>query len=332
MKKIKVLFDGDGGDVGQGVLKSLLGSELNIDLYASCISTSSSWLYKINNSFVFPLVSDQAFIGFLIDFLNKYQIDVYFPTVDSSLLKISKNKKLIEEKTKTKIFIESFDQVEVCDDKYLTSQFLIDNNFDAPKTVSMDSPKLELYLNSNEYPFILKTKSGNGAKNIIKVTCYEELKPFIGNSLWLLQEYLNISNEITCGIYIGEDHEVKGIYTLKRTLKCGSTYQAERIIDNILDNKLIEIAKTMNMKYLNIQAVYDNGKLLPFEFNGRLSGTTGAMRQIFNAPEMYIREIILNEHIEPSKNNTKIFFARFNEEVVYTEKDVHNLIMRSDSV
>lgn len=329
-KKIKILVDGAGGDVGQGVLKSLLDSQLNIELYASCISTSSSWLYKIKNSFIFPYVSDENFIEFLINFLNKHAINVYFPTVDSSLMKISKYKNYIEEKTNTKVFIADFEKIRICDDKYLTNKFLIENNFDAPNTISMDDNGIEQFVSTNAYPFILKTKSGNGAKNIIKISNFGELKPFIGNSAWLLQEFLDIQHEITSGIYIGDDEEIKGIYILKRTLKCGSTYQAERILDKELETKLIAIAKKMNIKYLNIQATYDKGVLLPFEFNGRLSGTTGAVRTIFNAPEMYVREKILGESLSASNNNQKIFCTRYNEEVIYTQKEIDDLVKKSE--
>jgi carbamoyl-phosphate synthase large subunit len=328
-EKINVLVDGVGGDVGQGVLKALMNSTLNLELFASCISNKSSWLYKIENSFIFPLVSDENFVDFLIDFINNYEIDVYFPTVDSTLLKISKYKEFIENETGVKIFTDNLEKIKICDDKYLTNKFLIENKFSAPKTISMDDLNLNEFLLKNKYPLILKTKSGNGAKNILKVNSYEELKPFIGYSSWLLQEFLNIDYEITSGIYIGKDKEVKGIYILKRTLRSGSTHHAERIIDENLEKHLIDIAKKMDMQYLNIQAVYDNKKLLPFEFNGRLSGTTGAMRQIFNVPEMFIKEYILKEYITPNKNKEKIFFTRYNEEIIYTQSDIDNLKVRS---
>lgn len=331
MKTINVLVDGAGGDVGQGILKSLIDSTLNLKLFASCISASSSWLYKIENSYIFPLVSDENFIEFLIKFLNQHKIDVYFPTVDSTLLKISKHKELIEKETGTKIFIDTYKKIKICDDKFLTYEFLRSNNYDAPSTISLDSSNLEEFLKKQQFPLILKTKRGNGAKNVHKIGKFSELEPFIGNRDWLLQEFLDISKEITSGIYIGNDNEVKGIYTLKRTLKCGSTYHAERIIDDKLNNLLTNIAKKLNMKYINIQAVYDGDILLPFEFNGRLSGTTGAMRHIFNVPELFIRESILNETIRSSINNEKIYFTRYNEEIIYTQKDIDQLFKRSQS-
>ena len=328
-REIRVLVDGVGGDVGQGVLKSLLDTELDIKLYASCISDTSSWLYKIENSYIFPLVSQDSFIDFLIDFLIENKIDIYFPTVDSALLKISEYKNFIESKTNVKIFIDILEKIRICDDKFLTNKFLIDNNFDAPRTISMENILLDEFLLESKYPLILKTKSGNGAKNVMKINSLEELKPFIGNSAWLLQEFLDIENEITSGIYLGNDEEIKGIYILKRTLRSGSTHHAERIIDKNLEEQLISIARKMNMKYLNIQAVYKDNKVLPFEFNGRLSGTTGAMRQIFNVPEIFIRENILNQYIEPTNNIEKIYFTRYNEEIIYTEEDLNKLIKRS---
>ncbi len=330
-KKISVLVDGVGGDVGQGVLKSLLDTELDIKLYASCISDTSSWLYKIENSYIFPLVSEDGFIDFLIDFINENKIDVYFPTVDSALLKISEYKNFIESKTNVKIFIDVLEKIKICDDKFLTNKFLIDNDFNAPRTISMEDTLLDEFLLESKYPLILKTKSGNGAKNVMKINSLEELKPFIGNSAWILQEFLDIQNEITSGIYLGNDGKIKGIYILKRTLKSGSTHHAERIIDKNLEKQLINIARKMNMKYLNIQAVYKDNKVVPFEFNGRLSGTTGAMRQIFNVPEIFIRENILNQYIEPSNNIEKIYFTRYNEEIIYTEEDLKKLINRSST-
>lgn len=328
-KKIRVLVDGLGGDVGQGVLKSLLDTKLDIELYVSCISDKSSWLYKIENSFIFPLVSDEKFIDFLVSFIIKYQIDVYFPTIDSTLLKISEYKKFIESKTNVKIFIDNLEKIKICDDKYLTNKFLIDNCFYAPQTISMDDIELDEFLLKNRYPLILKTKTGNGAKNVLKVNSYQELKPFIGNSFWLLQEFLNIDNEITCGIYLGNDKEIKGVYILKRTLKLGSTHHAERIIDENLEEQLINIAKKMDMQYLNIQAVYQDNIVLPFEFNGRLSGTTGTIRHIFNVPEIFIKENILNEYCNPINNKEKIFFTRYNEEIIYTQNDINKLKERS---
>lgn len=330
-KKIRVLVDGVGGDVGQGVVKCLQDSALSVDIYASCISEQSSWLYKIEKSFIFPYVKDEIYIDYLINFLNEHKIDVFFPTVDSSLIKLSKYKEHIESKTSAIIFIDNIEKISICDDKLRTSEFLETNNFPSPSTVSLKDKKAVLALvDKYGYPLIVKPTSGNGSKDIFLISDDSELKPYLGREDLIIQQYLDISQgEITSGIYLGDDGQVKAMYVLRRELKGGSTYKAERIFDEDLESKLSVIACKMGMKYINIQAVYLNNLLLPFEFNGRLSGTTGVMRSVFNAPEMFIRERILGEKLEPANNRKKIYFSRYSEEVIYTEEDIAQLKSRS---
>jgi carbamoyl-phosphate synthase large subunit len=332
-KKIRVLVDGVGGDVGQGVVKCLQDSSLDVELFVSCISEQSSWLYKIPNSFIFPYVSDDHYIAYLIGFLNKHNIDVFFPTVDSSLIKLSTFKDHIERNTNAIVFIDNFNKIDICDDKLKTSDFLEKNNFPSPITVSLnDKDAVARLVTQCNFPLVVKPKSGNGSKNIFIVETAAELESHFGKENLIAQQYLDISNgEITAGIYIGDDSLVKAMYILKRELKGGSTYKAERIFDENLELKIAEIALKMGMKYINIQAIYQNNVLLPFEFNGRLSGTTGVMRSVFNAPEMFIRERILNENLAPSHNKKKIFFSRYAEEVIYTEDDIAELKRRSSN-
>ena len=329
-KNIKILVDGVGGDVGQGIVKSLLESDLNLEIFVADNKHSASWLYKINKSYVFPKVEEDNFIKFLINFLNNNKIDIYFPSIDSAIMKLSKNKDLIENSTNSKIFIDAYNKIKICNDKYLTQRFLLDFNFDAPKTCQViDKDEVESFFADNEPPFILKPKIGNGSKDIHSILSYEDLNNYFNNTEYILQELLDIDYEITSGIYFGDDHEVKGIYVLRRELKDGSTYSAKRIIDENLNIKLIEIGKAMNMKYINIQAVYKNNTLIPFEFNGRMSGTTGAMRSVFNAPDFFIREKMLSEVIQPSPDFHEISFSRYFEEVYYYPSDKKTLIERS---
>jgi carbamoyl-phosphate synthase large subunit len=329
-KNIKVLVDGVGGDVGQGIVKSLLDSNLTLEIFVADNKDSASWLYKIDKSYIFPNAEEDYFIEFLINFLINNKIDIYFPSIDSSIMKLSKNKELIESSTNTKIFIDNYEKIKICNDKYLTQKFLINHSFDSPETCQLiNKEEVESFFRDNKPPFILKPKIGNGSNDIHRIFSYHDLDSYLFNPDYILQELLDVSFEITSGIYFGDDAEVKGIYVLSRELRNGSTYSANRVINECLNTKLIEIAKSMNMKYINIQAVYKNNVLIPFEFNGRLSGTTGAMRSVFNAPEFFIREKILAEKIQPSTNFQDISFSRYYEEVYYAPKDKINLIERS---
>ena len=328
-KKINVLVDGVGGDVGQGVLKSLRETTLDIELYASCISNTSSWLYKIDNSFIFPFVSDEKYIEHLIDFIRTYKIDVYFPTIDSSLLKIASYKKYIEEETSCIVFIDDLEKIEICDDKYKTILFLNTNGYSAPLSIECgDKNKIKYFIEQQGFPLVQKSKRGNGAKEVNVINYSADLDVLLDDN-WMLQEYLDIEYEITSGIYIGDDKKVKYIYVLQRELRCGSTYKAQIIIDNKLNALLEEIALSMDMKYINIQAVYKNEKLYPFEFNGRMSGTTGAMCSIFNVAENFIKERVLKKKIDLVNVEKNLYLSRYYEEVLYNNKDIEKLENRS---
>jgi carbamoyl-phosphate synthase large subunit len=331
IKKINVLVDGVGGDVGQGIIKCLRDSKLNLNIHAACIFSTSAWLYHTEYSCVFPPASSPDFEEFLINYIISNEIHVYFPSVDQAIMKISILRENIEKNTNCIVFVDSPEKINICEDKYKTIQYLEQNGFDHPKTCEVVcSIEVESFVTSNPFPLILKPKSGNGSKGVFIVNCMDDLSSYIGDSSLMLQEFLDIKFEITSGIYLGDDSEIKGIYVLKRTLKNGSTFHAERIVDDVLNDKLIKIAKNIGMKYINIQATYKNSELKPFEFNGRMSGTTGAMRSVFNAPDLYIKERFLKEKIIKSSNNDVFFFTRFNEELMYTKEEMLLLEERSN--
>jgi len=328
--KINVLVDGVGGDVGQGIIKCLKDSEINVNIHSGCISPQSGWLYQTKEGCMFPPVDADNFENFIINYINDNNIDVYFPTIDQAIYKISRLRSNIEEKTKCIVFVDSPEKIDICEDKYKTVQFLEKNNFHFPKSCELISlADVNAFVKHNGFPLILKPKSGNGSKGVLIINETDELLTSIGDTSLMLQEFLDIEYEITSGIYLGDDSEVKGIYVLKRTLKNGSTFHAERLVDSRLNEQLISIAKSMDMKYINIQATYKDNDLKPFEFNGRMSGTTGAMRRVFNAPEIFIKERLLGETVTPSMSDEIFFFTRYNEELFFTKEEVESVRKRS---
>ena len=164
----------------------------------------------------------------------------------------------------------------ICDDKYTTVKFLEKEGFSAPKSILPNEEEIDNFIESVGYPFIIKTRSGNGAKEVFLAKSYNDYAPYIGNENYMFQEYIpSEGGEYTSGIYLGDDGEVKGICTLERELRCGSTYKAKRIDNEVLEEPLKKIATSLGMKYLNIQSMRKGDILYPFEFNGRFSGTTG---------------------------------------------------------
>ena len=329
---IKVLVSGVGGDVAQGIIKCLELSNLDIEIYKICVSSKSSWLYKDNKSYIVPFSSDDNYITTLLKIIKKHSIDIFIPTVDNEIPIISNNKSYLESESKVKVFVDDIEKIEYCDDKYLTYQFLKQHSFSTPLTiVPVNKKEVNDFLSKTTYPILSKPRRGRGAVNIITIRTKEEAYLWIRNETVILQEYLD-GEEYTTGIYLGDDLEVKGICTLKRELKGGTTFKAERVIDKALELELEIIAKKLKIKYLNIQSRLVNNKLVPFEFNGRFSGTTGIISRVFNAPEMYIKEKFLNQNIERVNSEVIFHVMRYYEEIYSDTQQTEDLINRSNEL
>ena len=82
-----------------------------------------------------------------------------------------------------------------------------------------------------------------------------------------------------------------------------------------IESTVIEIARTLDMQFLNIQGALRNGcEFIPFEFNGRFSGTVAVSAKVFNAPGLWIRENFLGESVGQSTNRED--FIAFREQQV----------------
>jgi carbamoyl-phosphate synthase large subunit len=331
---IKILVSGAGGDVAQGVLKSLQASNLKPELFATCVTPYSSWLHKDGvKGFVAPLATSADYVPFLIKLINKHHIDVFFPTVDSEILKIATEKIRIETETSAIVFVGDVDSVDVTVDKLKTAKFLQKFGYPYPVSVSATDPQALELEEQFGYPLIIKKRSGRGSQDVFKVNSRDELTSFLGNDEFLIQEWLDPSEgEYTSGIYLGDDGYVKGICTFKRELKHGSTYIAERVIDPRLEAPLEGMARKLGLKYVNIQAMRRDDLLVPFEFNGRLSGSTAMVSRVFNAPEMFINERILGEKLQRVVNECQFVAMRYYEEVYANPAAIEDVISRSHAI
>ena len=331
---IKVLISGAGGDVGQGVLKALLASSLNLELYATCISAKSSWLHiKGVQSFVAPLSADADYVDYLIRLIRRFGIQVYFPTVDSEIVKIAHAKSRIENETGALVFVDDLEKVLICDDKFQTVKFLREHGFAYPASKLASDSEVQDLIKQVGFPLIAKKRSGKGGQDVYLVNSLTELSPFMANEDFIVQEWLDpLAGEYTSGIYLGDDGQIKGSCLFLRQLRSGSTYIAERVIDPILESSLAAIARSLGMKYLNVQSILRGNQLIPFEFNGRLSGSTAIVAKVFNAPEMFIKERLLGEKLSPVNNNSRFVAMRYYEEVYALPEDVDALIKRSAEI
>lgn len=112
---------------------------------------------------VSPLIYDDNYIPFLLNYCEKNRISILISLFDIDLLVLAQNKDKFSE-IGTKVIVSDERVIQVCNDKWKTYLFLKDNGFRVPKTY-LTLQKAMLALDSGElkYPIIVKPRFGCGS-------------------------------------------------------------------------------------------------------------------------------------------------------------------------
>ncbi|WP_338793465.1 ATP-grasp domain-containing protein [Bernardetia sp. MNP-M8] len=286
-KTISILVTGIGGNVGQGILR-------NIQAYAK---ENEQFIFRIIGINVIPISAgnhlcdktyeieyayDENYIPSIIAICETEKIDVVFPSTDYEVYYLSKNAHKLP-----KMAVSPTETNEVFLDKYKTWEFFAKHQI----------PFAHSYLPST-YPenafqsYILKPKEGRGSRGIHINP--KNIKDFSDD--YMVQE-LWTGKEITCAFYVTRQQKLHGFITFERELQSGATAFCEVI--QKYDSELEKIIKKMmlHLKIVgscNIQAIVtEEGKIMPFEINGRISGTN-SIRSQFGFKDI---EYILEEYV-----------------------------------
>ena len=330
---LNIAISGVGGDVGQGVVKSLEISEFDINFFLLSSDLDSAFLYLYKDTFLSPRVADPNYLNFIKRFIVKFKIQLFIPTIDSEISLFAEAAQEIEIETGCKVFVNSSMATAVTQDKWETFKFLKDSGFATPHTVVQGSLGLAEFRDRGHYPIISKPRKGAGSKNITVIYNEAQLEELQNNHDYIIQDYLDDKlDEVTCGVYLDDTLNVVGVSVLKRKLKNGSTNLAERLFLPKIEYEVSEVAKKLGTKYLNVQGKLDGNNIVIFELNGRLSGTVSMVSKIFNAPELYIRENFNGEKLQRQETTHGFVSIRFQEEIYTTVGDMEQLIQRSQGI
>jgi carbamoyl-phosphate synthase large subunit len=292
---------GTGSLIGQAIIKSIKNSNesnnfkiIGFDYFNDTVG--SFWCerhYKLTDIYTNPDL-EENWLQEILSHIKEELIEILFIGVDFELELFAKYKNLIEQNTKCKIIISSLDVIKIGNDKYLTYEFLRNNNLYYPVT----NLPIDVNFDKIDYPVIVKPRVGARSRGVFKVDNKEELVSkikIIENPI--IQEYIGSeSTEYTCGI-IYLDGELKASIALNRTLKEGNTYISEHSnkTDKIIMDYISEIANKLKpYGSCNLQLRVDS-KGVPklFEINPRHSGTT-YIRSLFGFNEiLYIINYII---------------------------------------
>lgn len=325
-RRIRILVSGAGGDAAQGVIKALRHSNLDVEIFATCIRPESPGLHLADRGFVAPLSSSERYLPFLQTLIAAFNIDVFIPTVDSEIPAIAVDRERLESETGVRVFVNDSAQVRITADKLVTAEYLKEQGLPAALSCSAGADNAAKFARTLGLPLIIKPRRGHGSQGLTVATEWSQVDEVLGDDEWMLQEWIDpAGGEYTIGAYLGDDHEIKGICILRRELRNGSTVIAQRVLDVAIEVQVRNLVEVLQAKYLNIQAMQRDGVLIPFELNGRLSGSTAMVSKVFNAPEMFIRERVLGEKLRVTTSNDEFIAMRYMHEVYASVEDVEAL-------
>ncbi len=268
MKKINILVTGCGGDIGQSIGKILNELDFVDRLYGCDISDRNAARFIFENFFVGLPCSNPDYVLALERVVIEKGIDLVIPVSEPELRFFSK--KGIFQIGSAELIMASENIREVGFDKLKTVEFLQDNQLPYPVSYLLENVDCV-----ENYPVIVKSKTGSGSTNVNIVHDIETLNFFKKkNSDLIVQEYLSADNgEFTCGVFRSSQGEIRTII-MRRELMGGFSGYGQVVQDPEVEEVLIRIAEAINLVgSVNAQLRITTKGPTVFEINPRFSST-----------------------------------------------------------
>ncbi|NLW91109.1 MAG: ATP-grasp domain-containing protein [Syntrophomonadaceae bacterium] len=329
---LNVLVLGVGGNVSQGILKSLAISNLDCRVIGACTSHLAFGLYTVDTAYISPLANNPRFIDWLLDVCHKECVDVILSGVEPVLDILAQNSELIRANTGAIAVVSSPYQLGMSIDKLETCRWLEKNGFNYPQyAAAEDNNALKNLVLSCGFPLIAKPRRGKGAHGVILVESERDLEYLSAKNDYVVQEYLGSTElEYTVGCFCDSSGRLKGSITMRRDLLEGTTVRAEVGDFPDIRHEASRIAACLKPTGpCNIQMRVSNGKPVCFEINLRFSGTTPIRAHLgFNEVEAALKHFVLSKELDDFPLITEGTILRYWNEM-YVDSQAAELLKRN---
>jgi carbamoyl-phosphate synthase large subunit len=275
----RVLITGIGGNVGQGVLKSLRASGKSFHIVGIDMEALSAGFSLVDRYYQTPRTGDPAFYNTFETIAREEALEAVYVCSPSELEFFADHQAELEAELGLSIFVNPPEVVRIGSDKLKTADFLRDAGFPFPQTVlSTDAQGVERLIELHGFPLIAKPRAGFSSRNVFLVNSRAELQA--ASALvpdLIVQQYLpDPQSEYTAATLSGADKKVRALIILRRDLLQGTTYRTELIEDQNFNDQVVRIVEALGaVGPCNLQFRVLDGTVYVFEINPRFSGTSG---------------------------------------------------------
>lgn len=247
---------------------------------------------KADGYLITPLIYDKDYIEQLLYFCKNNKIDCIISLFDIDLYKLAQHKELFK-KNHIELLVSDKNVIEICNDKYKTYKFCIENNFYTPKSyINIDSALNDLNCHKISFPVVVKPRWGMGSIGVIVASSFEELSLCVNNVKQKIQDtYLKYESafdiehsvliqELIKGIEYNIDiiNDLHGNYILSSPKKKLLMRAGETDIAEIVNNpNLLKLGKNISVKLkhilnLDLDCIFYNNRYYVIDMNCRIGG------------------------------------------------------------
>lgn len=249
-------------------------------------------LQEADQYFISPLIYQENYVEAIVNYCLINEITVIISVFDIDLLILSKAKQFIESKG-IRLILPAEDVVEICNDKWKTYQFLLDEGIKTPKTYKdLASVKEALSKGDIDYPVIIKPRWGMASMGIYVVDNEEELNVFSKKTYKEIQNsYLKYESSLTpeeavlfqeklvgqeYGLDVINDLDGNFVCVLPKSkilMRAGETDLGETIDPERFTNLAIKISNALKHEaIMSVDCFEIDGDFFVIEMNSRISG------------------------------------------------------------
>jgi carbamoyl-phosphate synthase large subunit len=314
---VKVLVTGAGALLGQGVIRSLLESRLDVEVIAADPSELAAGLYWVAQRRLIPMAKDPRYMPELEALIASDRPDAVLVGTDVELPILAAHRERLERTYGTHVIVSSPAVVAIADDKYETFRFFRDAGLPCPDSVLPGDE--EALIARVGFPLVVKPRVGARSIGVAVVHDRAQLaRAMAAVERPVIQECVATEgDEYTAGT-LCFDGRCDASIVMRRDLRDGNTYRA--FVEpypalNAMVRAMAERLEPYGPTNFQFRLVDDQVKV--FEINARFSGTTPLrMRAGFNEVEMTLRRVVLNEPVEQPNVAPMTILRHWSETVV----------------
>jgi carbamoyl-phosphate synthase large subunit len=294
VNRVNVLFTCIGRRVS--LLESFRRAARQLKLSASFFGTDttelSSALQLCDKRFIVKPTTHPRYIAELLSIVKANKVTLLVPTVDLDLKSLSRNKAKFAA-LGCRVLVSEPDVIDICQDKRKTYKFLLQNNFESPATVSIQTALRNLtnrklvvskvepssIVNSKSetgFPLFLKPWDGSAGRGNAVVNSRRELLFYakrIPNAI--CQEFVE-GVEHTCDVYIDFDMKVRCVVPRRRIeIRAGEVSKSQVVRDPRIMTEAVRLVEKLGAGpgVVTLQLfITDDGKIKFIEINPRFGG------------------------------------------------------------